>query len=71
MRGRAGSRRVWLAIVETGLLVRLPLRLPAVPTSEAVGRLRYRFGYKPGLTRVRLMMMEWRPHQRACELWGA
>ena len=63
MRGRAGSRRVWLVLVEERLLGWLPLIFPAVPTSEAVGRLRYRFGYKPGLTRVRLLLMEWRPHQ--------
>ena len=46
VRGRAESRRVWLAIVEPELLVRLPLIFCAVPTSEAVGRLRYRFGYR-------------------------
>ena len=45
VRGRAESRRVWLASVKARLLVQLPLIFPAVPTSKAVGRLRYRFGY--------------------------
>ena len=51
---RRASRRVWLAGVEAGLLVRQPPIFPAVPTSKAVGRLPLQVRLQAGFATVRL-----------------